>query len=173
MPWRNTSLRLYHGTILPYAATIAAHGSGVLNGISLAPCKRRRDFGKGFYTTRILSQARRFAEYKYRFALHDHQTNGSIDPQAAAVVEFTINLDAISDLKTLAFVQGAADWRSFVNYCRSTGKSHKANNNYYDVVYGSVDSKSGMIHSLEQISFHTTYAISLLHAGTIMQWMPS
>jgi hypothetical protein len=165
MPWGNRTLLLYHGTIEPYANAIQKQ-------IDLAPCEPRRDFGKGFYTTRIRSQARRFAIFKYREALFDHQTKGTIEPQAAALVEMEIHLDALAALETLAFVQPTADWRSFTAYCRKTGTSHKPNNNYYRVVYGPVGSSRGALRSLEQMSFHDDYSISLLRIVKVDSWTP-
>lgn len=166
MPWGNRSLLLYHGTIGPHADAIGRK-------IDLTVSNPRRDFGRGFYTTRIHDQAMRFAAFKYRDALLDYQTKGTLDPQSAAVVEFTIHLDALAALDTLAFVQPTPDWRSFVAYCRRTGGSHKPNNNYYHVVYGPVNSSKGMIPHHEQVSFHDDYAVSLLNVTHVDKWVPS
>jgi hypothetical protein len=165
MVWSNTSLVLYHGTIGPYADAISKK-------IELRACNPNRDFGRGFYTTRIQTQARRFATFKYREALFDHQKNGTIHPQEAAVVEFEINLASLAGLDALVFVQPIADWRSFIRHCRRTGQSHKPNNNHYQAVYGPVGSSRGVIPGHEQLSFHDDYAISLLNWVRAEKWTP-
>lgn len=165
MVWSTTSLTLYHGTIGPHADAIGQR-------IDLNVCKPHRDFGRGFYTTRIHAQAMRFAVFKYRAALFDHQRKGTIDPEYAAIVEFRIDLSALADLQTLAFVEPTADWRSFTQHCRRTGLSHKPNNNYYQAVYGPVASNRGMIPYYEQISFHDSYAVSLLRLVKVDKWIP-
>jgi hypothetical protein len=165
MPWANQRLSLYHGTIGPHADSIQKN-------IDFSYAKPKRDFGKGFYTTRIYAQARRFAIFKFREALDDHHKKGAIDPQVAAVVEFEINLVALEDLRTLAFVQPTPDWRDFVAYCRRTGRSHKPNNEYYQAVYGPVHSSRGAIPRTEQLSFHDDYAISLLRIVRVERWLP-
>jgi len=120
-PWRST-LFLYHGTIGP-------HADDIRKKVDLQFAKPKRDFGKGFYTTRIRNQARRFAEYTYRSALSDHSQGRSLlDPIVAAVVEFHIDLGALADLDALAFVQATPDWRDFVRYCRQTGRPPRPNN---------------------------------------------
>jgi hypothetical protein len=100
--------------------------------IELKHAKPRRDFGKGFYTTRVQTQARRFAEYTYRNAQFDYSCGNSLlDPENAALVVLQIDLGALANLDTLAFVQPTADWRDFTRYCRHTGGSHKANGNKF------------------------------------------
>lgn len=60
MPWATRVLTVYHGTVGPYADDIRD------NGIQLAKCSAESDFGRGFYTTRILTQAIEFANERYR-----------------------------------------------------------------------------------------------------------
>jgi hypothetical protein len=79
MPWGSRALTLYHGTVRPYADDIRQ------NGIQLAKCGPKSDFGQGFYTTRILEQAMEFANERYRQIAVDHAQFASNfpDPQQA------------------------------------------------------------------------------------------
>jgi Protein of unknown function (DUF3990) len=165
MPWRHY-LFLYHGTVAPFADDICKQ-------VNLTHAKPKRDFGRGFYTTRIRQQAHRFAQIAYRNALFDYQQGkSSVDPVAAAIVEFQINLDALAALESLAFVQATEDWRNFTTYCRNTGGFHRSNSKNYHVVYGPVRSIRGAIRGYEQISFHDDYGISLLNVIGVDKWVP-
>jgi hypothetical protein len=163
MPWGIRSLTVYHGTVGPYANDIEQ------NGIQLAKCAPQSDFGRGFYTTRILSQAIEFANERYRQVTVDHLRNPSVfpDPQHAAVLEFSIVLDALGGLDTLAFVQPTDDWHDFVTYCRTSSvpsRAHKAHVRFYDVVYGPVRAvgADNAVPGWEQLSFHTDFPVSTL-----------
>jgi hypothetical protein len=96
----------------------------------------------------------------------DHARHPSVypDPQHAAVLEFSIVLDALGSLETLAFVQPTDDWLDFIGYCRIPGGStHKANANYFDAVYGPVWRSGADAHpSWEQLSFHNDYPVRTL-----------
>lgn len=160
MPWATRMLTVYHGTVGPYADDIRD------NGIKLSKCSPESDFGRGFYTTRILAQAIEFANERFRQIGKDHGRFPSVypDPQHAAVLEFSINLAALGDLGNLVFVQPTDDWLDFVRYCRVPGgQTHKAGGNYYDAVYGPVwRSGAGAHPSWEQVSFHTDYPVTSL-----------
>jgi hypothetical protein len=160
MPWPTRVLTVYHGTVGPYANDIRD------NGIQLARCSPESDFGRGFYTTRILTQAIEFANERYRQIAKDHARLPNVypDPQHAAVLEFRVFLDALSSMETLSFVQPTDDWLDLVRYCRVPGgRTHKANSNYYDGVFGPVWRSGGDAHpSWEQLSFHTDFPVTTL-----------
>ena len=80
------------------------------------------DFGQGFYTTSIRSQAERWARRK---AVMD----GS---DAAIVSEFELN--DLTSLKTLEFKEADESWVEFVCQCRRGGTGYKA----YDLIIGGV-----------------------------------
>jgi len=84
-----------------------------------------------------------------------HVYNGLVpDPMSAAIVEFSIYLDALASLESLAFVQPTPDWAEFVNHCRSPTGGHRGLNVFYDVVYGPVSNQRGeSISHHEQLSF--------------------
>src|SRR4051812_46245403 len=99
MAWANGPLVVYHGTVRPFAESIAT------NGILLTRCLDGTDFGRGFYTTRLLSQAilhanQRYADLQDAFV----RAKASFDPQGAAVVEFFLRRGDLGALDTLAFV---------------------------------------------------------------------
>jgi hypothetical protein len=159
MPWNNGRLRLYHGTVGSYADDITR------NGIQLAKCLDKTDFGRGFYMTRILSQAIRFANQRYSELNDDYVRLGKtgFDPQRAAVVEIFVDLDMLGRMDTLAFVQPTPDWQDFVSHCRIPSCGHKGFGNYYQAVYGpSSATVGGAIPDWEQLSIHTDDAVKLL-----------
>src|SRR5260370_36162440 len=104
MPWNNGPLTLYHGTVGPHARNIQA------NGIRLASCTLKTDFGRGFYTTRIRDHAVIHAQHRYSELLDDYAratqaSTAGFDPEYPAVIEFLVRRDALGALDTLAFVQ--------------------------------------------------------------------
>lgn len=160
MAWSNGPLTLYHGTIGPYAAAIQRHKRP-----DLAQCRARSDFSRGFYTTRRMAQAVSFANEKYRKMNALYLANSiNIDPVRAAVVECSINRNALGRLETLAFVFGDSELQDFINHCRSGVCRHRGASpgDYYDVVYGPASTASGEWWKYEQLSFHTSRAINYL-----------
>jgi hypothetical protein len=163
MPWASRRLRLYHGTIGPYADDIQ-------NAVKLTKCAVGSDFGPGFYMTRIYDQAVAFANKRYDDALDSHTRHPAnfADPVCAAIVEFTIVLDGLGGLDNLAFVQPTSDWLEFVRFCRAGALAHKASGKCYDVVYGPCwASGAGAIPDWEQLSLHSDYGVSLLQLQDI------
>jgi hypothetical protein len=159
MAWTNGPLQLFHGTVRPYAQSIINPP-----GIQLAKCKSNTDFGQGFYVTRIPDQAVRYANFKFNELADDFARSGGLNPEAAAIVTLSISLDDLGTLETLAFVQPTPDWREFVRHCQLPGNhGHRRTSNFYDVVYGPLSaSDDGFVPNVEQLSFHTSSAISPL-----------
>jgi hypothetical protein len=156
MVWRNDQLTLYHGTVEPHAIDIEH------NGPDLTKCRVRRDFGRGFYTTRRLAQAQDFANSRYRKMLHNFRHNPRIhaDPICAAVVEQVIDRNTLGRLDSLAFVLPEPEWVDFVKNCRLGTFDHKGPGLYYDVVYGPVSTIANETGAhFEQLSFHSDAAI--------------
>jgi len=156
MSWSNDPLVLYHGTVSAYAADIR-------RGIDVAKCRRRSDFARGFYTTRVLSQAVDVANERFRKmrALYTHNAVNP-DPVSAAVIEFAINRNNLGQLDTLAFVLPDAGWHEFVTHCRSGADGHKGKGIYYEVVYGPISIFTGEWWKYEQLSFHSNRAARAL-----------
>jgi hypothetical protein len=171
MAWdHNGSFTVFHGTIGRYANDIYS------NGIQLAKCLPKADFSRGFYTTRIRSQAVRFANNKFRVmqALHATNSSGIPAPGGAAVVQLTIRLAALAAMDTLGFVQPTIDWREFIEYCRQPSDGHKGPQLFFDAVFGPVANPTGDAYpDLEQLSFHTSYAISQLTRVRVVSGSPT
>ena len=175
MAWSNGPFRVYHGTVRPHANAI------LRDGIDLAKCRDKSDFGKGFYVTRIREHAIAHANVRYEELLDTHDEaqrtfNVALDPECAAVIEFTVIRAAIAQLETLAFVQPTDEWLDFVRYCRLPNYAHKPpGGEYYAAVYGPMylDGADAAIPGREQISFHTVSATAVLTRGSlIMQGSP-
>jgi hypothetical protein len=163
MVWRNAPLTLYHGTVGSSADDIQA------NGILLANCLPRRDFGRGFYTATSFSQAATFANDMYRKmrALHV-QNSMNPDPRHAAVLVYHADRDMLGRLDSISFVLPSDDWREFVMHCRA-GHNHKPNGANYDLVYGPVSTYTySAWPNYEQLSFHSSGAIAILSPARLM-----
>ena len=154
--WTNQDIVLYHGTVDRFVLPLTS--GGVVSSIG----KPGTDFGPGFYTTTVLTQAQMWA----------YQLSASRAGTAPAVVEFTISREALATLQTLAFVRGdfqAEDFWSFVHHCRKGATDHGRipPQRYYDVVYGPVAAfwnQRMTIAAADQISFHTPAADTLLNS---------
>ena len=123
-----------------------------------------RDFGVAFYTTTNLTQAIKFANDTYRTmrALHVNNNVSHPNPVHAAVIEYTIDRDALGSLASLSFVLANDDWREFVIHCRKGG-THRPPGTDYDMVIGPV---SNMYYAAwpgyDQLSFNSDAAIRRL-----------
>ena len=150
--WSDQDIALYHGTL-------DMHVASILQGVDLNKCKHLRDFGRGFYTTTKRTQAERWANDLAA------QTAGA----APAVLEFTVERNALASLETLFFVRGSAaavDFWSFVQFCRSSATDHgRAHTSWYDLVVGPVMGslrKQTVIPDGDQVSFHAPNATAVL-----------
>ena len=157
--WTNQDVVLYHGTTKAVADGIC---SGIPVNVSIATVTS--DFGRGFYTSSLFTQA---ATWAWQKALR-------IRLATAAVIEFTIKRDNLSALRSLCFVRGGfqvEDYWSFVFYCRMGRKSHgRPIQGCYDVVAGPVAAfwtQRLAILDVDQISFHTQDAQDLLNDNTL------
>jgi len=124
MVWTNAPLVVYHGTDDNAARDI------VQNGIRLDLCGPAADFGRGFYITTNLHQARQWANKR---AL---STGGK-----AAVVIFRLDRDKVAELDDhLTFVVPSDEFYDFVRYNRIMGNTDHARSGAapYDVIYGPV-----------------------------------
>ena len=149
--WIDQDIVLYHGTTDTSVADI-------LNAVDPTKGSYRKDFGRGFYTTTRLDKALDWANVK-------SQMTGD----SAAVVEFTVTRNDLALLEGLFFVRGdsrAADYWSFVQYCRTTiGDHNRSHSPWYDWVAGPVTGtwkRQTIIPDVDQISFHTSASASVL-----------
>jgi hypothetical protein len=179
MPWNNDrdealALIVYHGCDGNSANSIAG-GS-----VDLAHCKTFTDFGKGFYTTTNLRQAKNWANARCRMlaaaAKRAAKRAGAPPPPpptfVASIVRFEIDRAQLSKLEDLCFVWENAypsDYWELISWCRTPPQRwHYGSNKYYDTVYGPVSlwPQTLVIKDCDQISFHTDAAITLLNGSS-------
>ena len=108
-------MKVYHGS---YTA---------IENIDFSFCRKRRDFGKGFYVTKIFSQAEYWAIRKG----DDHDTEGVVSE-----FEFDENFFEDNDFKTLRFGSYSEQWLDFVTLNRINKGESQAHD--YDIVEGPV-----------------------------------
>jgi hypothetical protein len=153
--WTNQELVLYHGTIDFYQESI-------LSGVSVLRGRSRKDFGRGFYTTTRLAQAREFAS----------KVSQRIAGSQPIVIRWTLSRDQLARLESVWFVRGgadASDYWGLIGYCRSGGvaQGRVVNHGWYDVAVGPVmrsPRRRTVYPGYDQISFHTPASESVLNA---------
>ncbi len=152
--WINQDLVLFHGTIDRFEASI-------LTDIDVSKGLWERDFGRGFYMTTSLAQARAWA----------WRTSQRYPGSLPSIVSVTVDRDSLAKLESLSFVRGAVDahdYWSFVRGCRTPGADHgrSIKQGWYDVVVGPVSRDWRMLDAFpdaDQFSFHTRRAANLLN----------
>jgi hypothetical protein len=156
--WTDQDLVVYHGT------TDAARAS-ILSGVQVSLGHSKADFGKGFYTTTNLAQAKAWA-----VRMSDRRP-GTLP----LVIRFTLSRDALANLTSIWFVRGdsnAVEFWSLVHHCRTGGIDHArpVPPGWYDVAVGRL-SVSWRLRKIrpepdwDQISFHTTNSENLLNGS--------
>jgi hypothetical protein len=159
--WKNQKVCLYHGTLHAFVESITKR-------IDLHLCDRTADFGRGFYTTTRLDQARKWAAKRSRF----------VAESSPAVVAFEVDRNKLAPLESIWFVRGRPDaedyWR-LVTHCRDGGADHARSgaSKWYDVAVGPVAAvweQRIAFSDLDQISFHTARAVRILDKA--MKWVP-
>lgn len=161
MPWRNGPLILYHGTTNDAATAIKKPSRVRPHSIDFNLCKPLRDFGRGFYLTTVLKQAKSWADQKFR------QRTASKQVVSSAVLRFEVDRDQLAPLLSLCFVTDSAgpDYWDFVQHCRKGTATHLfQGNKNYDVVFGpvSLGRQQFVIKDADQVSFHTEVALTIL-----------
>ncbi|WP_408210819.1 DUF3990 domain-containing protein [Paraburkholderia sediminicola] len=157
--WKNGNLTVYHGTdnLQITGITRPLIPSQLPKSVpfkpNLAACRPFTDFGKGFYTTTSLHQAKQWANARVRRILAPHT-----GPQFAVVLGFEVDRDQLAALNALVFVRDTQDYWDFVQDCRLGFPPHQRSGvkQYYDVVYGPVAlwPSQLLIQNCDQISFH-------------------
>lgn len=160
--WQNTSLVLYHGTLRKHAQNIQQR-------IDLSKCRPGTDFGRGFYTTTILRQAKGWA-WKIYALLSDAERQ--LNENEPVVIQFEVDREELAQLKNLGFVDPryeAEDLWSLIFRCRQQlNNGHERrypNTAFYDVVYRPVADfwwLRSTVRDADQISFHTDAGVDLL-----------
>lgn len=106
---------MYHGTN-------SAHFDSLINGVDLNSCKKRTDFGKGFYLTSNFHQASK------------HAKNRTFRGEPLVFV-YELNIAELKKYNGKIFPRMTRDWAEFVYFNRSfqNFKPHP-----YDYVFGGV-----------------------------------
>lgn len=162
--WSNGDLTVYHGTDV-FSANLSVPVTGrVPFPVQLNRCRPATDFGRGFYTTSSLHQARQWANSKVRRVRRRNRTLG-------LVLRFDLDRDQLAALESLVFVRAIPDYWDFVAHCRSGGAVHgrRGPTGEYDVVYGLVTMWPSLllIQDCDQLSFHTNSAVRILPDPTV------
>ena len=169
-PWaapRNRYVRLYHGCTKADADHI------IQNGINLQLCRVDSDFGRGFYTTAVLYQARQWAWTRF-YAAQQKRRNRPV------VLMFVVDRLDLAYLASIQFVLGGRsrdDFWSLVQHCRqSTPKAIQDHNgpvhmhdgtHWYDLTCGPVSAfwrQRYCMTGADQFGFHTPAGVRLLQS---------
>ena len=156
------NLRVYHGS----AVIVEKPNLEILN--------YRTDFGKGFYTTTDVEQAKRWTNIKKK-RLEKENADNKIN-QYVNIYEYTEN----KDLNILDFEEATEEWLKFVFKNRQSDsliheydivKGPAANDNLYQVLVGYENGVYNIGETIKrlktyllsnQISFHTPKALECL-----------
>jgi hypothetical protein len=104
------------------------HGSyTTIENIDFSFCRKKRDFGKGFYVTKLLSQAEYWATRKGE----DNDTEGIVTE-----FEFDESFFEDGDLKVLRFDGYSEKWLDFITFNRTNNTKQQAHD--YDIIEGPV-----------------------------------
>jgi hypothetical protein len=162
--WVNGNLVVYHGT-----DTLALTAYGKLKpeatigrfAVNLSLCRPATDFGRGFYTTTSLHQAKEWANARVRRVA----VPAGSGPNVGLILQFDLNRDWLATQETLVFVRAIQHYWDFVTHCRAGLAVHnrslpRSPHDPYDVVYGLVTIWPSrlLIQDCDQISFHTDRA---------------
>ena len=166
MPWTHGPLVLYHGCDNISATSIRTPLSPNQHGIHLAYSQALTDFGRGFYTTTNLHQAKNWANIRCQRLPH------TLPPKVATVLRFEVDRNLLARLQLLCFVTESSnsDYWDFVSHCRKGLGNHLlAGQDNYDVVFGPVSlwPQTLVIKDCDQIGFHTPMGLSILPTPTI------
>jgi len=168
--WTNQDLILYHGTSDSSARNILS------SGIDPTYFLPRTDFGLGFYTTTLRSQAEQWAGKQ----VNKVATVKGLTVRGA-LLEYQVPRHSLMALNLLAFVRPEDthhDFWDLILHCRGGRPNHLltapgAIGNCYDAVFGPVAKDwrrkpFRCFPSLDQVSFHTSRALLLLKAPKLI-----
>ncbi|MDH2346813.1 DUF3990 domain-containing protein [Bradyrhizobium sp. SSUT77] len=155
--WNNAPLVAYHGTDFRSLSSYNPVKGQLLVGftVDLDVCRPTTDFGKGFYLTTSLEQARNWANVKA-----DRRRS------KALILKFELDREWLASLDSLCFVLADTPFYNLVADCRGGIAPHQrpGSQQLYDVVYGPVTLKGQtmVVQNADQISFHSDVAASAL-----------
>jgi Protein of unknown function (DUF3990) len=158
--WKNGPLELYHGTDTYHHPGSSTSGAKFKYLVDWSKLRDGTDFGKGFYTTTSVHQAREWANNGVRRVLAQHGTQSH-----AMVLMFRVDRNSLAGHDILGFVRATPDYYDLVNYCRNTALAHpRMHGKKYDIVFGpvSLGKQRLVIYDSDQVSFHTSLSFKCL-----------
>ncbi len=167
MAWNNQDLILYHGCDNESVDAI------IQNGIQLNRCKPHADFGRGFYTTTSLHQAKNWANVRCRRLRRAR----SPYPVFATVLRFDVKRDELAERAILCFVteNSNPDYWEFIEFCRQGhfalhGHNRKGSIPHYSVVFGPVSlwPQTIVVKDCDQMSFHDRAGLQVLQGPDLL-----
>ncbi len=167
--WKNNDLVLYHGCTAGSLRPQNDRGisvGGLPHCIDLSIGNPRAEFGRGFYTTTWLHQAKSWANRNAWQHSSGRRGRRATSP-TAVVLRFEIKRDDLADLEALVFTNQHSGFWSFVAYCRNGFAPHARLNGRqsdYDIVYGPMSNypQKMILQDSDQISFHTAKALAIV-----------
>jgi len=169
MTWTNRPLIVYHGTHAQAAEAIVQPAGNGEHSVDLSLCRARVDFGRGFYVTTSLDQAKNWANVQAR----GMRRSGARAKrgESAAVVRFRLDRNRLAELRDLVFMsesQGTGFW-DFIHYCRREAAPLHGTPQPYDIVYGPLTlwPQRLVLKDCDQIGFHTERALAVLQSPEI------
>lgn len=167
MTWTNRPLTVYHGTHAQAAEAIVQPKGGGVHSVDLSRCRARVDFGRGFYVTTSLDQAKSWANVRVRSMRRSRVQRD----EKAAVVRFMLDRSQLAELRDLVFMsesQGTGFW-DFVHHCRAETTPLHGTPQPYDIVYGPLTlwPQRLVLKDCDQIGFDTERALTVLQSPEI------
>lgn len=101
-----------------YHGTIREAGEAIQQNIDLLKARANTDFGRGFYLTDNLEQAKLWAKSRSRISQFKGQLNEGFEP---VVVYFALDLNELGKLKNIQFATSSKEWAEYIFHCRSKG----------------------------------------------------
>ena len=146
--WRAPTVEVFHGTL-------EAEIDAIQRGVSVRRGFPFTDFGRGFYTTSLEAQARRWATQRV-------DTAGG----CGAIIRFEIDTEALEQFSVLDLAHADGEFWEIVDRYRVDQDREPHG---YDIVVGLVAKswgRSRVVHPvMDQISFHTADVVRLLDAS--------
>lgn len=162
-PWNNHPLIAYHGSSLNALSRYSINKDQPLKSfkVDLDKCMPLTDFGRGFYVTTNLKQAKNWANKRSSIGKNDR----------AVVLKFAIDRNWLASIHNMFFSRDCDDYWSLVKHCRTGGSPHNRSGkqNEYDYVVGPVSywDQIEVIHDCDQLSFHSETSCSQLPIPTV------
>ena len=101
-----------------YHGTIREAGEAIQQNIDLLKARANTDFGRWFYLTDNLEQAKLWAKSRSRIFQFKGQLKEGFEP---VVVYFALDLNELGKLKNIQFATSSKEWAEYIFHCRSKG----------------------------------------------------